>query len=1129
MQNIQDKRTGIAPGQIIALKDTNNGFFVDFVIEKEIGRGGSCIVYSATYKQNDIIRHCRLKEFYPADNSNYYYDICRNGTELKIAEAAQEQFELKKERFLDGVKKQIVFYEAIAKTRNQTAYVGGIYEGGNTLFYTMICDQGVSYDCIADKSLIDILKTGKAIAQAVRNYHNYEVSGEKDPILHLDIKPQNIFVLQESREIIKLFDFDSVVHKNELDDSNVMISGSEGYMPYEVRDTSKHYLISEKSDIYSIGAIVFERIVGRKLTMQDEDNGYVNIEYSNPLFANVSVSIFKKLDEFFEKTCLGRIKQRYSDVEELIDAFDELLEYAKPMEYSLKKFLPSVTSSFLGRENELNDIDQELQDSNYVILSGMGGIGKTELAITYANISEQNKKYNCFFINYQENLHSTIINMEFENIEQYYKKNNIDANNKENVFDAKIDLLSKLGNTTLLVIDNMDMNSENVSEAVNEPAFIKLVSCGVKIIFTSRNSFVEHCLSVGTLHEEELLKMIDHDETNIETVKKLIETVEYHTHTVDLIGKNIRESWREIAPETMLACLMSNDIDNDNFDEIISSKDGYEVSETLYGHIKKLFSFVKLSSEEKNTLMNISLFGIEGINIKLYCDLVKSNDIGIIKNLNKKGWVKYNDRTRVVSVHQAIRMLAFNELNPMNTLLYNDIIHSIKQVRIASIEEIHKYIISAIKIANNEFVPNEIRADMYESIAHKINMIGGASSCNSYIFYPGDYFAEAYNIKKNIYDKENRECIIARLNLLSSTTIFRWTKYNKTFEEKFQEIKQICEIADKYYKRDFELLAKIYDSLSYIYRSRTIGAAPDNDRKIALRSNKLALSYKKKLLIKELVFRPKVLMSRKRFKDDRLLKIYISVAYSYLCMGRAVHDKKLSLNYFKRALGISKKVLPQNHFILAQLHYEVARELFELNINSNEWSFYIEKSLEIFETFPAEGLSLILRICNRETAIKCYEKVHDYNKAVNHMHKFINDKKAKECMNISSDVPDWRIEWFVIDEFEKLVSLCDKNADYHSALKCKKHIAGLFEKDIAELMNSYNQEITNSESKEILYDSVVLRCERAIKLYENIIDYAMLHLKPESYKEEQIFNNKRNMLIEKLNEVKERSANVVKK
>jgi len=677
MQNIQDKRTGIVPGQIIALKDTNNGLHVDFIIEKEIGRGGSCIVYSATYKQNDITRHCRLKEFYPADNSNYYYDISRNGTELKIADAAQEQFESRKERFLEGVKKQILFYESIAKTRNQTTYVGGIYEGGNTLFYTMLCDQGVSYDCVEDKSLIDILKTGKAISQAVQSYHNYEVSGEKNPILHLDIKPQNIFVLQESREVIKLFDFDSVVNKNELDGSNVMISGSEGYMPYEVRDASKHYLISEKSDIYSIGAIVFERIVGRRLTMQDEDNGYVDIEQNNPLFANISVAIFKKLDKFFEKTCLGRMKQRYSNVEELIDAFDELMEYAKPIEYSLKKFLPSVTSSFLGRENELNDIDQELENSNYVILSGMGGIGKTELAITYANIAEQNKKYNCFFINYQENLHSTIINMEFENIEQYYIKNNIDANNKENVFDAKIDLLSKLGNTTLLVIDNMDMNSENVSAAVNEPAFIKLVSCGIKIIFTSRNKFEEHCLSVGTLREDELLKMIDHDETNIEIVKELIKTVEYHTLTVDLIGKTIRESWGEITPKIMLELLRNNEIENDSFDDVMSSKDrasglGNEFNAKLYEHIKKLFSLAKLSGDEIECLQNTVLFGNKGIDARKFISLGGTNSKKTIKTLVRKGWLILDDETYKLKAHPIIQMLVSNEkLDLSNNQFYN--------------------------------------------------------------------------------------------------------------------------------------------------------------------------------------------------------------------------------------------------------------------------------------------------------------------------------------------------------------------------------------------------------------------------------------------------------------------------
>ena len=70
----------------------------------------------------------------------------------------------------------------------------------------MSCDNGVSYNEVKDESLKDILKTSLAITKALGVYH-------KNGYLHLDIKPSNVLVIPETKELVKLFDFDSVVKR----------------------------------------------------------------------------------------------------------------------------------------------------------------------------------------------------------------------------------------------------------------------------------------------------------------------------------------------------------------------------------------------------------------------------------------------------------------------------------------------------------------------------------------------------------------------------------------------------------------------------------------------------------------------------------------------------------------------------------------------------------------------------------------------------------------------------------------------------------------------------------------------------------------------------------------------------
>ncbi len=59
-----DGRIALAPGNVLKLS-TNTGY-IEYRITREIGRGGSCIVYDASYTDNlGNFKLVRIKECYP--------------------------------------------------------------------------------------------------------------------------------------------------------------------------------------------------------------------------------------------------------------------------------------------------------------------------------------------------------------------------------------------------------------------------------------------------------------------------------------------------------------------------------------------------------------------------------------------------------------------------------------------------------------------------------------------------------------------------------------------------------------------------------------------------------------------------------------------------------------------------------------------------------------------------------------------------------------------------------------------------------------------------------------------------------------------------------------------------------
>ena len=262
-------RQALKTGQKIYLSDNNDKYnkIYEYIIKEITGFGASCIVYEAYYNDSLGIKHLvRLKEFYPV-----HMGINRDeDLNLVIKEDYIQKFEEEGNLFIDAYKKNVMFQMDL-DTLNSTGNVQNFLYGNNTMYMVVNYNNGTSYDKIKVESLHDIFQIGLALAKTIKSYH-------KNGYLHLDIKPENILKLPETNEMVILFDFGSIESiENIHTGKSKNISYSENWAaPEQLQYKLKK--ICESTDIYSIGAVLFYKIMGR-LPCLDDRKVFANWEF----------------------------------------------------------------------------------------------------------------------------------------------------------------------------------------------------------------------------------------------------------------------------------------------------------------------------------------------------------------------------------------------------------------------------------------------------------------------------------------------------------------------------------------------------------------------------------------------------------------------------------------------------------------------------------------------------------------------------------------------------------------------------------------------------------------------------------------------------------------------------------
>lgn len=620
-------------------------------ILEETGRGANCIVYDALRTDGIGAEHfVRVKEYCP---SYLLLGRTEEGS-IIVPEKEAGKYGEAKEAFIQSYRKNVLLRQTLGIV-NSTVDASDIFEENNTVYVVMPMDEGVDYSKYRDASLKELLQHMKSLSELVRKYH-------ERGYLHLDVKPENVFILPETAEHILLFDYDSLTTLEEVKAAGgYQLSFSEGFSaPEQVQ--GKVNRIGKHTDIYSIGAMLFFKLFGRKPELEDSKIS-AEYDFKHMLYADrkYQPKLYRKLEAFFRKTLSTAIVTRWQEMRPVIAMLEELISVSDTEGICLLDSFQYNCACFVGRDTDLERMREILAAHQLVFLSGIGGIGKTELVKQYAD-RYRNRYDTIVFSVFEKDIQSLVC--EEIGINQISRE---EEETDEAFFKRKLEVLKEIvTEKDLIVIDNFDVESDDKLEL--------LFDCPCKFIVTTRMDFRDYNYEQITVdrleNQEDILELFDtyndlpYSEEEWEAVKRLIDYVDGHTMTVELIAKYLRDS-QESPVDLYGRFLEKGGTANTNEIRVRQRKDRRLRSETVNSHLRILFDVSGFDEIEKEILGSLSL--LAGIRIRKhrFCQLCAVADVERrIEHLIKNGWMEYDTCSEKIALHQVIQDLVYGTLKP---------------------------------------------------------------------------------------------------------------------------------------------------------------------------------------------------------------------------------------------------------------------------------------------------------------------------------------------------------------------------------------------------------------------------------------------------------------------------------
>ncbi len=339
-----------------------------------------------------------------------------------------------------------------------------LYDAGKIDEGLYIVMQYIKGETLADyqpRSTDDSIAISIQICSALSHAHS-------NGVVHRDLKPENVFVIpyeeidgEPGVPQIKIVDF-GIAHSDLV---NMTIQGEiSGTVSYMAPEQALGQETSPQTDLYALGVLLYELVTGELPYVGDNPLGVISQHINAPVKvpSRINSQISQDLDDLIVSLLNKSPSDRPASAHEVelvlraqlspgID-IDRVEISARPPR-SVKHNLPVQLTSFIGREPEIGEISQliDQEDCRLLTLLGPGGIGKTRLAIEVAAENISDYPDGTYFVPL-----ASVSSPDFV-LTAVAESLGFSIDTHSSVFDAQTQLFDYLeSQTTLLVLDNYE-------------------------------------------------------------------------------------------------------------------------------------------------------------------------------------------------------------------------------------------------------------------------------------------------------------------------------------------------------------------------------------------------------------------------------------------------------------------------------------------------------------------------------------------------------------------------------------------------------------------------------------------------------------------------------------------------